>query len=54
MKRYIQVVLLTAILGSCTEPKVQLRAPLTESAGQPGIKDSIKVDSLKTNPVKKN
>ena len=54
MKRYIQVILLTAILGSCTEPKVKLRAPLTESAGQPATKDSMKVDSVKTNPIKKN
>jgi len=46
MKTYIRFFSFVILLASCTEPKIQLRAPVATETGKSITTDSIKKDSV--------
>ena len=46
MKTYIRFFSFVILLASCTEPKIQLRAPVATESGKLVATDSVKKDSV--------
>jgi hypothetical protein len=46
MKTFIRIFSFVILLASCTEPKMQLRAPTATETGKSIENDSVKKDSI--------
>jgi hypothetical protein len=46
MKTFIRIFSVVILLASCTQPKIQLRAPVAAETGKSVKTDSVKKDSV--------